>query len=277
MDDLKNNYFERLHWKVLTRCNLNCDFCYLWREPNGKTLDRTTAKKLIDEASKIFNWILLGGGDPLMHPDILDIVYYAKSKGLKVELQTNAKEINREVVPELINLIDNLGLSIDGDTQEVHDSMRKAFGNFNQQLKALEIAEKAKVYTTIRTLVTKENFESVENIPFLLSKYNCIKEWRIRQFVPLERGLKNQDRYLITDELFTKVVSACLAASTNQQTTFKISLANSKQVSNDCCIHISHDGTIYSNPISESYEAIGMFPNQSLKFLIKKMTNLALF
>jgi len=270
LKQIKDRFLDRLHWKVLTSCNLNCDFCYLWREPNGKTLDIVSSKKLIDEASQLFNWILFGGGDPLIHPDILELVLHAKNKKLKVEFQTNAKLINREIVPELFKIIDNLGLSIDGDNSS-HDKLRKAPGNFEQQLMALDIAEKNNVHTTIRTLVTKENVDAISTIPQLLSKYNCIKEWRVRQFIPLERGLTNENRYSVSDNLFADIIKTCQINVNKLKPNFKISVANANQVCQDCCIHISHDGTVYGNPESTIYKAVGSFPNQSLKYLTNKI------
>jgi MoaA/NifB/PqqE/SkfB family radical SAM enzyme len=272
MRELKGNKFmERLHWKVQTTCNLKCDFCYLWRRPNEKTLDFPTSKKLIDEASQLFNWILLGGGDPLIHPNILQLVLYAKSRRLKVELQTNARVIHREFVPEIFNAIDLLGLSIDGDNPAAHDGFRNAPGNFKQQLIALEIAEKTKVNTIIRTLVTKENIEFIPKIANVLSNYGCIKEWRIRQFIPLESGLKNTNKYMITNCSFLEAVDACFENASKQQVRYKLSTINANQVSRDCCIHINHDGTVFGNPDSTTYESVGCFPNQSLKSLSQKV------
>jgi len=46
-------------------------------------------------------WYLPGGGDPLVHPDIVEIVRLTAQNGLKPIINTNGLALNREFLLEL--------------------------------------------------------------------------------------------------------------------------------------------------------------------------------
>lgn len=72
-----------------TTCNIRCKFCYAIEHPMQKTLDEIRAE--IDRASELrdLDAVSLLGGEPTLHPDIVEIVRYVKSKGLVCQVLTN--------------------------------------------------------------------------------------------------------------------------------------------------------------------------------------------
>jgi len=79
------------------RCNLNCKICM------RKVLNETTAslslkdfRKVLD-SSNLSHVALHGWGEPLLNPQLFDMINYAESKGISTELTTNATLIEKNI------------------------------------------------------------------------------------------------------------------------------------------------------------------------------------
>ena len=111
--DLHPTHYYRLPWtltdNVLSwleptkRCNLRCEGCYSRNDPNSdkslaqirEDLDLLTRNRRIDSIS-------IAGGDPLVHPEIVEIVRIARSEyGLKPIVNTNGHALTADLVAEL--------------------------------------------------------------------------------------------------------------------------------------------------------------------------------
>jgi MoaA/NifB/PqqE/SkfB family radical SAM enzyme len=110
-------------------CNLECRTCIRnsWDEPLGR-MGRSTFDRII-EGLKDFSpvpTVFLGGfGEPLSHPDIIEMVAAAKGVGASVELITNGTMLTREMSRGLIEAgLDMLWASLDGATPESYSDVR---------------------------------------------------------------------------------------------------------------------------------------------------------
>ena len=269
--EVYSDMLHRLHWKAHIECNLSCPFCYLWRGPAGTPLSSQDAMLLISEASMLFEWFLFGGGDPLLRRDILALVKHAKAHGLKVELQTNAVRIGTPFVPSLLSHLDRLGLSLDGPDAQIHDSIRRSPGSFAKQLRALSLASRLAIPTTVRSLVLPQNLHSIRKIGFLLSDYPCVTEWKIREFVPLGRGLQTRASYRVSPEEFAYLRNHIRESTHHAGAPFRISIHPAEISCRESCIHLSADGTAYGNPTTDTYHSVGRFPEFSLRELLHRI------
>ena len=90
-----------ISWNLTKRCNLNCDHCYLDAEFRGglKTDELNTEEcfRVIDQIAEVNPnaFLILTGGEPLLRPDIYEIIRYAADKKFMVVLGTNGTMINR--------------------------------------------------------------------------------------------------------------------------------------------------------------------------------------
>jgi len=78
-------------WEITGLCNLRCEHCLSSAgDPLPNELSTEEAMRLLDylETMKVFN-INLSGGEPLMRPDIFDIIDYASQKKFSIDLLTN--------------------------------------------------------------------------------------------------------------------------------------------------------------------------------------------
>jgi radical SAM protein with 4Fe4S-binding SPASM domain len=127
--------------QVTNRCNMKCPFCDFW--PNGApTRELTTAdhRTLATSLAGVGTFLVsIEGGEPLVRPDLVDIVGgYAHAGHLPV-LYTNGWFMDAGRVAGLAAAsVHQVGVSIDFPDAARHDAMRRTPGAFGRALDAVE-------------------------------------------------------------------------------------------------------------------------------------------
>ena len=119
----------KLYIEPTNQCNLECRTCIrnIWDEPQGMISEEVFSRVM--EGLRTFSpepAVFFGGfGEPLFHPNIVDMVAQGKSLGTSVELITNATLLTRELSRALIRAgLDRLWVSLDGATPESYADIR---------------------------------------------------------------------------------------------------------------------------------------------------------
>ena len=104
-------------WEITRSCNLSCAHCRAAAEfghYHGE-LSLDQIKATIDDIVTISNpIIILTGGEPLMRPDIWEIVDYAHEKGAMPVIGTNATLITEEIAQQMADHgIPRISVSVD--------------------------------------------------------------------------------------------------------------------------------------------------------------------
>jgi MoaA/NifB/PqqE/SkfB family radical SAM enzyme len=268
---LHKTHIKKVHWNVQTACNMPCGFCYLWRKPQTFRLSTKTAKDLLQQTIDCnVEWFVFGGGDPLLRQDFLELLEFAHSLGLKVDLQTNAILLNQINVEAVFTRINRLGLSLDGEDEITHDTIRNYSGHFKIILNTLSLCEQYSIPTTIRTVVCRQNLGKLSKLAMILNDYSCIEKWSLRQFAPLGRGKLLQDRYEISDAEFTKEVQQVIQTNKILPLKFPVVSVAVSEMTNCYCL-IAEDGQVYGHPSDGVYRSVGTFPQQPLAKLLSKL------
>lgn len=162
--------FDRIRWHLYPRihhvstfpthidlelssaCNLNCPMCYTTTDEFKKNVPRTLFdfelfKRIVDECSKHkshYSIRLSWRGEPFLNPHIIDMIKYAKSKGIKeVSTLSHGGFLNPEKFEEVMKAgLDWLTISFDG-VDETYEKIRAP-------LKFSESVEKIKKYGEIK-------------------------------------------------------------------------------------------------------------------------------
>ena len=113
------DHLGKVYIEPTNGCNLRCVTCVrnVWDEPLGLMESRTFAR--IIEGLKDFSpppMVFFGGfGEPLSHPNIIDMVRQVKAIGSRVELITNGTLLTPDTSKGLISAgLDMLWISLDG-------------------------------------------------------------------------------------------------------------------------------------------------------------------
>ncbi len=84
------------------KCNLYCEGCYRLNEKDShKSLEQI--KEELDIFTKLRNadGVSIAGGDPLTHPDVIEIVKEVKKRGMKPIINTNGLALTKALLGEL--------------------------------------------------------------------------------------------------------------------------------------------------------------------------------
>jgi hypothetical protein len=107
----KSSAPELIDLKITDRCYQNCPNCYQNSGSDGKHADLVTIKAAIDYAHSANAFeIVLGGGEPLLHPDIIEIIKYAGRRIPSVSITTRSHDLSwrkdlQEAIKEHVSAI----------------------------------------------------------------------------------------------------------------------------------------------------------------------------
>jgi len=153
-------------------CNLNCITCALHTLPKERRghLSFENFKKILSQFPSHFRMIKFSGmGEPLVNPEIIKMLKYAKEKGFKTSLYTNGTLIDKDNVEQLVISLDSIHFSLDGAKKETYEYIRRG-GDFNKVVDNLSLfihtANKlrVKVYTSINFVACKLNYHEIVGI-----------------------------------------------------------------------------------------------------------------
>lgn len=117
-----------MNLEITERCNYNCRHCFNaegFRVPRSE-LSLPEIRHILDEAYEygIFN-VVLTGGEPMIHPDFMEIVRYISKKGMNLsEINTNGSRITKEMLEEFAELGMQPMMKISFDGTGFHNWMR---------------------------------------------------------------------------------------------------------------------------------------------------------
>lgn len=174
------NNFTSVRLEITSKCNLNCKYCHNLDFAN-KNDDMSTEeiKKLIYSLKDLgVNKILLTGGEPLLNPDIIEIVQLLTDLNIKSDLVTNGKLLSYELINKLANAgLKRIRISIDGLGEE-HSKYRIGSNPDILWEKCKYIKENTKINTVVHTVSSSHNASSMFDIYQKLLE-NKIDRWRV--------------------------------------------------------------------------------------------------
>jgi 12,18-didecarboxysiroheme deacetylase len=161
-------------WNVGRRCNLRCVHCYSHSrdvEYSGE-LNHEQGIALIDDLADFkVPVILFSGGEPLMRPDILDLIKHARSRGVRAVISTNGTLIKPDLAAKLKDVeLSYVGVSLDG-LQETNDRFRGIPGAFDQALAGIRTCLSAGIKVGLRFTMNRLNAKEIPGIFDLLEKH----------------------------------------------------------------------------------------------------------
>jgi len=112
------------------RCNLSCPMCWVRYSKDTDELSTGEICRVLEEIAPYNPRIGLTGGEPLLRGDVVEIVAFAGSRGLRVGLNTNGLLL-AEAGDELVEAgLDTVSISLDG-VEGLHDRFTGQGGQFS--------------------------------------------------------------------------------------------------------------------------------------------------
>jgi len=169
-------------WNITNRCNLRCKFCNVWKIKMKELTTEEIKLAISNMDSMGISLINIDGGEPLIRNDLEHIAQACKNFGMGVTLNTNGTLVTKERANSLVNLFDEICVSIDG-FEKTHDSFRgkgvykKVIGGLKFLIEANQRNEK-RCLIGVSAVITKFNTSDIIELIGKMKKlgtdfFNC--------------------------------------------------------------------------------------------------------
>ena len=111
------------------RCNCRCTMCDIWQATDESCLNARQLERLLPDIEKLaVQWVLLSGGEPLMHPELFEICKPLRARGIRITMLSTGLLLARHA-ESICNYVNDVIVSLDGPP-ELHDKIRRVGGAF---------------------------------------------------------------------------------------------------------------------------------------------------
>lgn len=235
---------KQISIEIIHKCPNRCLHCSSNSDINC-TLKIETAevKKIIDGASKLNTEVLsISGGEPFLHDGLLEIVHYAKSKGIKVYIYTSGiilniagrvDSIQQENLPAINEAIYNKFMGTSGYQKFVFESINKA--------------QNIGICTEIHFVPTKINLDEIDSVVKFAERAG-INKVSFLGLVPHGRAANNTEELVLDADENEKLKLKLEAINNNK---IRIGIPLQQEDSDYCCyagknkLCIRYDGKVF--------------------------------
>jgi len=149
-----------------SRCNCRCIMCDIWKaNREGKSLAESEVVGLLSDFRRLgVEWVLLSGGEPLMHANLWALCGALKTLPTRITLLSTGLLLARHA-PEIVKYCDDVIVSLDG-SEAVHDDIRAVPHAFRQLAEGVEALKTSKPHYPVsgRCVLQRRNFADLPNI-----------------------------------------------------------------------------------------------------------------
>lgn len=178
---------EKVKVKLIDHCNMRCLKCNHWVPERRPTADRTnplSREEWLNIAPQLnelgVKKVSFTGGEPTLHPGLVDIIRVLSQGGARCSLTTNGSRLTGGLGRSLIEAgLRQMRLSIDGPTAQIHDQsvgVSGAFENLKQgvaEVKAAAESIGSKLKININTVVCGLNIDRIEELVHLTADWGA--------------------------------------------------------------------------------------------------------
>ena len=112
-----------------SRCNCRCKMCDIWQNTDAQELTVEDLGRQLESIERLqVRWVVLSGGEPLMHSSLWSLVDLLRERQIRITLLSSGLLLGRYAA-SIVKCVDDVIISLDGPAQ-VHDSIRGVPGAF---------------------------------------------------------------------------------------------------------------------------------------------------
>jgi sulfatase maturation enzyme AslB (radical SAM superfamily) len=155
-------------------CNNDCIHC-IHKLNMKKAIDfpSTYINKMIETKIKDRSIIVLSGGEPTLHPKLIEIIDKINKYGVQVVLTTNAKVFYyKNIVKKLKNKKVLIVIQIHHAQEDRYDEITQISNSYKYSLAGIKNLKKINAFVTGQTVINKINYNNLKEIIRLYKKLN---------------------------------------------------------------------------------------------------------
>ena len=200
---------NQIYFYLTEGCNLRCRHCWIAPKYQGKessypALELDLFKSIIEQAKPLgLSGVKLTGGEPLLHPQINEILEYIQTEDLRLTVETNGVLCTPELASKMAACKNPfISVSLDGSDAGTHEWVRGVEGSFGAALEGIRILVNAGFKPQLIMTIMRHNKEQMEPVVRLAERFGAGSvKFNIVQ--PTARGekLHNSGEALSIEEL----------------------------------------------------------------------------
>lgn len=207
---------EHLFVEITNKCSLFCVHCSSEASNFSKNeIPFSRLTQLVDEGVPLgLKTFTISGGEPLLYPNIFDLIQYIKRKNIKVCLYTcGVIKDNDKVVPirdEYISRLCHLGVdkiifSLHGSTKYTHEKITQTKNSFDIVIDSIKKVARASIPFEVHFVPTALNYNEIEGI-VQISQFLGAEQVSLLRLVPQGRCVESVNRLLINHTIARNIV-----------------------------------------------------------------------
>jgi MoaA/NifB/PqqE/SkfB family radical SAM enzyme len=142
-----------------SRCNCRCLMCDIWKDTAAAEMSVSELERHLGDLEALHvEWVVLSGGEPLMHSDLFRFCALLRGRGIRTTLLSTGMLFERHAA-RIVESIDDAIVSLDGPPA-VHDRIRRVPGAFSLLARGVgAILERRPEFPlSARSTVQRENY-----------------------------------------------------------------------------------------------------------------------
>lgn len=247
--------------EILQRCPNRCIYCSSHSNPQAThIISFEIIKNIIDDAKSLgCKTVCLSGGEPFLHPQILDIISYIAKQQLICYVYTSGIYMKDEIYSSLPNeyieairgMVDKVIFNVEADSSTLYDQiMGTDVGGFDMMKKSINDCVSSGLVVETHVVPMQVNFKHLKSI-FEMCYQLGVSKVSILRLVLQGRALVNLSLVKLTGEDSREVTKLIKALKEAYKGKVRIGLPYSNSNCRIYCkaasdkINIRYDGNVY--------------------------------
>ncbi len=182
-------------WEMTRACPLACIHCRASAIADPLPGELTTAEgrafldRLLDFGRPL-PIVILTGGDPLLRPDLFELIDHARRLGLPVAV---SPAVSERLSPTTLRRLHELGvsaisISLDGGLPATHERIRRSPGHFDRTLQAIRAGIEAGLKVQVNSTVMRANAGELPRLFDTIFEQG-VRTWEVFFLIRTGRGI----------------------------------------------------------------------------------------
>ncbi|MBI2838972.1 MAG: radical SAM protein [Acidobacteria bacterium] len=154
---------------LTSRCNLTCSFCYAACSP-GRSHDSMSTEdvkrviRIIRQDAQVPSTSFTGG-EPTLREDLAELIGYARSVGMRVNLITNGTLATAQRVRRWVDAgLNSVQVSLEGGSPAIHDALTGVPGSFERTVAGIRAFQASGIHVHTNTTINRRNRDHLEEL-----------------------------------------------------------------------------------------------------------------
>ena len=160
------DFLKSIHLEIASECNERCIHCYIPHEEKNKVISQELLYRVLEEGRKlnIIN-VVLSGGEPLLHKDIILFLRKCKELDLSVNVLTNLTLLTDEILNAMKETpLLSVQTSLYSMDPTIHDRITMRDGSFEKTMNGILKLISLGIPVQISCPIMKQNRDSFAEV-----------------------------------------------------------------------------------------------------------------